>query len=85
MVRRVFSNSRGYVHIVEETPAQAPAINDGGIGSLGCSPGFGESFLLTVSYANSCRKKLNVLRCIETYHLRLHYIKILKYGFPTKH
>lgn len=57
IVKRVFSNSRGYVHNVELTPAQAPAINDGGIGSLGCSPGFGERFLLTVSYANSCRKQ----------------------------
>jgi len=45
------------VHIVEVTPAQAPAINDGGIGSLGCSPCFAERFLFTVSYANSCRKK----------------------------
>lgn len=49
MVNRVLSNSRGYVHMVELTPAQAPAINDGGIGSLGCSPSFGERFLLTVS------------------------------------
>lgn len=49
IVSRVFSNSRGYVHIVEQTPAQAPAINDAGIGSLECSPGFGERFLLTVS------------------------------------
>jgi len=37
------------VHIVELTPAQAPAISDAGIGSLGCSPGFGERFLFTVS------------------------------------
>lgn len=57
IVNRVLSNSRGYVHIVELTPAQAPAISDGGIESLGCSPGFGDSFLLTVSKAKSCRNK----------------------------
>ena len=49
IVSRVLSNSRGYVHMVELTPAQAPAIIDAGIGSLACSPGFGDRFLLTVS------------------------------------
>lgn len=49
IVNRVLSSSNGYVTKVELTPAQAPAINDGGIQSLGCSPGFGDKFLLTVS------------------------------------
>lgn len=44
------------MHNVELTPAQAPAINEAGIGSLGCSPGFDDNCLLTVSYANSCKK-----------------------------
>ena len=48
-VSRVLSNSRGYVHKVELTPAQAPATNEAGIGSLGCSPGLADKFLLTVS------------------------------------
>ena len=34
---------------VELTPAQAPATRDAGIGILGCSPGMGDKFLLTVS------------------------------------
>lgn len=34
---------------VELTPAHAPATRDGGIGILGCSPGLGDNFLLTVS------------------------------------
>lgn len=37
------------MHNVELTPAQAPAINEAGIGSLACSPGLGDKFLLTVS------------------------------------
>jgi len=37
------------VTIVELTPAQAPATNDGEIGILGFSPGFDERFFLTVS------------------------------------
>jgi hypothetical protein len=45
------------MHKVELTPAQAPAINDAGIGSLGCSPGAGDNFLFTVSYAKSCRHR----------------------------
>lgn len=49
MVSRVLTNSSGYVSRVELTPAQAPATNEGGKGSLHCSPGFGERFLLTVS------------------------------------
>jgi len=42
---------------VELTPAQAPAINEAGIGILDCSPGFGDRFLFTVSKANSCRNR----------------------------
>lgn len=49
MVSRVLTNSRGYVTKVELTPAQAPAINEGGNGSLGASPGFEDKFLFTVS------------------------------------
>lgn len=49
MVSRVLTNSRGYVTKVELTPAQAPATNEGGMRNLGCSPAFGERFLLTVS------------------------------------
>lgn len=37
------------MQIVELTPAQAPAINEAGIGSLGCSPDLGDKCLLTVS------------------------------------
>ena len=49
IVNRVLSNSRGYVTKVELTPAHAPATRDAGIGILGCSPGMGDKFLLTVS------------------------------------
>lgn len=34
---------------VEVTPAEAPATREGGMGNLGCSPGFADKFLLTVS------------------------------------
>lgn len=61
MVNRVLINSSGYVHKVELTPAQAPAINDAGMGILGCSPGVGDKFLLTVSYANSCKCRANYM------------------------
>jgi hypothetical protein len=37
------------MHKVELTPAQAPATNEAGIGSLGCSPGLADNCLLTVS------------------------------------
>jgi len=43
--------------MVEVTPAQAPAINDAGIGNLDSSPGFGDRFLFTVSKVNSCRNR----------------------------
>lgn len=56
MVNRVFTNSRGYVKMVEETPAQAPAISEGGIGTLGCSPCFVDNNLFTVSYVRSYTK-----------------------------
>jgi len=60
MVKRVFTNSRGYVQMVEQTPAQAPAMREGGSGTLGCSPGLGDKHLLTVSYANSYIEKEDV-------------------------
>jgi len=49
MVNRVLSNSRGYVHNVELTPAHAPAISDGGMGIFGGSPVLGVKTFLTVS------------------------------------
>lgn len=55
MVSRVLSSSRGYVHIVEHTPAMAPATSEGGRGILGCSPGSGVRNFLPVSKANSCK------------------------------
>lgn len=65
MVNRVFTNSRGYVSMVELTPAHAPAIREGGIGTLDCSPGFGDKRLLTVSYARSymeeSRRTMNII------------------------
>lgn len=48
-VRRVLTSSRGYVHKVELTPAQAPAISEGGIGIFEGSPGFGVKCFFTVS------------------------------------
>lgn len=49
---------------VEVTPAEAPATKEGGMGNLGCSPGFADRFLLTVSYTNNCKcrvMRLNLL------------------------
>lgn len=37
------------MHIVELIPATAPAIEDAGIGSMGCSPGLGVKWFLTIS------------------------------------
>ena len=54
IVNRVLSSSRGYVQIVELTPAHAPARNEADIGSFGGSPGLDDRFLLTVSYTKSC-------------------------------
>lgn len=42
------------MHSVELTPATAPAIDEAGIGIVGCSPGLGDNCFLTVSYANNC-------------------------------
>lgn len=53
MVRRVLTNSRGYVKRVWLTPAQAPASNEAGIGIFDCSPCSGDSFLFTVSNTKS--------------------------------
>lgn len=44
------------MHIVELTPAQAPATNEAEMGSFGASPGLGDRFLLTVSYTKSCTR-----------------------------
>jgi hypothetical protein len=66
IVNRVLTNSSGYVHKVELTPAHAPAINDAGIGSFGCSPGAGDNFLFTVSYAKSCRHRSQLQARLDT-------------------
>jgi len=65
------TNSRGYVHIVELIPAQAPAIKDAGIGILDCSPGFGDRFLFTVSKANSCRIGCEYIQKHKNHHVDL--------------
>lgn len=44
------------MHSVELTPAHAPAISDGGIGNLGCSPALGVKTFLTESKAKYCRE-----------------------------
>lgn len=42
---------------VEHTPADAPAIVEGGTGRNDGSPGLGVKKFFTVSYAKSCTKK----------------------------
>jgi hypothetical protein len=42
---------------VEHTPADAPAIVEGGTGRNDGSPGLGVKRFFTVSYAKSCTKK----------------------------
>lgn len=44
---------------VEHTPADAPAIVEGGTGRNDGSPGLGVKRFFTVSYAKSCTKKHN--------------------------
>lgn len=70
-VRRVLRSSRGYVHRVELTPATAPAIDEGGNGIFGCSPGFGDSCFLTVSYANNCMfHKMSIAHVCNEFRLQ---------------
>ena len=60
MVNRVLISSRGYVQSVELTPANAPAISEGGIGIFCSSLDLGVKNLLTVSKAKSCKKKVKI-------------------------
>ena len=57
IVNRVLINSRGYVHSVELTPANAPATSEGGTGIFRSSPDLGVKNLLAVSKAKKLQKK----------------------------
>jgi hypothetical protein len=62
-VRRVLRSSSGYIHIVDEMPAQEPAIGDTGRkASLLGVPSFGLRYAFTKSYAKSCKEQCKILR-----------------------
>jgi hypothetical protein len=58
-VRRVLRSSSGYIHTVDEMPAQEPAIGDTGRNaSLPGVPSFGLKYAFTKSYAKSCKEHI---------------------------
>jgi hypothetical protein len=58
-VRRVLRSSSGYIHTVDEMPAQEPAIGDTGRNaSLPGVPSFGLRYAFTKSYAKSCKEHI---------------------------
>ncbi len=56
-------SSSGYIHTVDEMPAQEPAIGDTGRNaSLPGVPSFGLRYAFTKSYAKSCKEECKILR-----------------------
>jgi len=62
-VRQVLRSSSGYIHTVDEMPAQEPTISDTSRNaSLPGVPSFGLRYAFTKSYAKSYKEQCKILR-----------------------